>query len=126
MDDATLARLFQPFTQADSGTTRRFGGTGLGLSISRHLVELMGGSIDVSSAAGQGSTFKALLPLLPAPALSAIESIDGSLPELQGQLCVVLGAARGARAAGKGLGECRGAPRTGDRGHLRCGHRHGG
>jgi PAS domain S-box-containing protein len=96
MDDATLARLFQPFTQADSGTTRRFGGTGLGLSISRHLVELMGGSIDVSSAAGQGSTFKALLPLLPAPALSAIESIDGSLPELQGQLCVVLGAARGA------------------------------
>ena len=58
-----LALLFEPFTQVDSSTTRRFGGSGLGLSISKQLAQAMGGSIEVHSTPGIGTTFRATVRL---------------------------------------------------------------
>jgi signal transduction histidine kinase len=63
MEPEIIERLFEPFMQADTSTTRRFGGTGLGLAISRKFCRMLGGDISATSVRGKGSTFTVTLPL---------------------------------------------------------------
>jgi len=72
LDERQIERLFKAFSQADSSSTRKYGGTGLGLVISQHLVELMGGHIEVSSSPGRGSCFSFVL----VPEMKAIPAVQ--------------------------------------------------
>jgi signal transduction histidine kinase/CheY-like chemotaxis protein len=82
-----LNRLFSPFTQADSSTTRRYGGTGLGLSICKQLAESMGGEVGVSSTPGKGSTFWVRIEM----EVINLQLFENPLPaEMAGRSVVVL------------------------------------
>jgi two-component system, sensor histidine kinase and response regulator len=88
MDEATLARVFTSFTQADASTTRKYGGTGLGLVICKQLASLMGGEIAVVTKVNAGSTFTVRVPFDLAPQLAGIAQ---SPSEIEGLTCLVIG-----------------------------------
>lgn len=75
VDERMKNKLFRPFTQADSGTTRLFGGTGLGLMISRELVELMGGTVSLDSELGRGTCVSFWMPLVKADSAAGANRI---------------------------------------------------
>ena len=76
IDQETVNALFEPFSQADSSTTRKFGGTGLGLTISMQLTQLMGGRIGVESEPGSGSTFWISIPFGKGGNIATPDSVD--------------------------------------------------
>ncbi|MGB9378835.1 MAG: response regulator [Mycobacteriales bacterium] len=84
VDPARLEALFEPFSQLDASTTRRFGGTGLGLTISRQLVRLMGGELDVDTAPGRGSSFRFEVRLRAV----GMENLPGMSPTAQDRAAV--------------------------------------
>ena len=63
MNEEALSRVFEEFQQADATTRKKYGGTGLGMPISRHLAQLLGGDLTVTSSEGEGSTFTLTLPI---------------------------------------------------------------
>src|SRR5262249_49148892 len=85
------ARLFEPFSQADPSTTRKFRGTGLGLAITRRFCQMMGGDIDVSSIAGEGSVFRIRLPVeIDSTAEVASSTINTELARRPGNTILVI------------------------------------
>jgi signal transduction histidine kinase/DNA-binding response OmpR family regulator len=87
------AQVFDPFTQADGSTTRRFGGTGLGLTICARLARLMGGNIALTSRPGHGTTVRLSLPFAPA-ATTGHEGVVGDIDDLRGLAILLVGDSR--------------------------------
>ncbi len=81
MDASQMARIFKPFAQADSSTTRKFGGTGLGLTISQRLSHMLGGRIEVDSTPERGSTFSLYIATGPLDGVRLIEDCSEVLAE---------------------------------------------
>lgn len=92
MEADQIKKVFEPFTQADSSTTRLYGGSGLGLSITKNIIELMGGTLSVQSAVGKGSTFSFVINFetmkvsADTPAVVKEESIEK--PVFEGEILV--------------------------------------
>jgi len=76
IDEKAIKKIFDPFSQADDSTTRKFGGTGLGLGISKRLAGLLGGSISVTSKLDEGSTFTLNIPTHNAESVSMLRSLE--------------------------------------------------
>jgi CheY-like chemotaxis protein/HPt (histidine-containing phosphotransfer) domain-containing protein len=90
IDQARVADLFEPFSQADSSTTRRFGGTGLGLTISKQLVELMGGDIGADGTPGEGSTFWFCVPIVRRPGSTRTSDRLDAVGDMQGTRMLIV------------------------------------
>ncbi len=101
LSEAEIGRLFQPFTQADSSTTRKYGGSGLGLSITKRIAALLGGDVTVRSRPGAGCTFTLAVSCGPLAGVQMIASPDvviespapqpaeAALPEIEGRVLLV-------------------------------------
>lgn len=94
MDEIVQARLFQPFEQGESSTTRRFGGTGLGMSISQRLTHMMGGQITLRSQPDQGSTFIVRVPFARLPTVqeagTSTVAQNADSPSLAALNCLII------------------------------------